>query len=105
VQVEGRIAADIARLYEFEAAASGAIRQNLDVAAFARETALPLRPLVVVQLDVPQAAPDGLRRQWMPAEPDVAKHHGYAAQWFALSALITGLYVWFRLIQPRRRPR
>jgi surfeit locus 1 family protein len=26
-------------------------------------------------------------------------------QWFALSALITGLYVWFQIIRPRRRPR
>lgn len=49
VQIEGRIAPAVARLYEFDAAASGTIRQNLDVAAFARETALALRPLVVVQ--------------------------------------------------------
>ena len=103
VRVEGRIAPGIARLYEFDAAASGVIRQNLDVAAFARETSLPLRPLVVVQLDAPPAAPDGLLRQWMPDVPDVSKHYGYAAQWFALSALITGLYVWFQLIHPRRR--
>ena len=102
VQIEGRIAPAGARLYEFDAAASGTIRQNLDVAAFARETALALRPLVVVQGG---AASEGLLRQWVPAEPDVSKHYGYAAQWFALSALITGLYVWFQLIQPRRRRR
>lgn len=102
VRIEGRIAPGIARLYEFDAAASGAIRQNLDVAAFARETGLPLRPLVVVQLG---EASDGLLRQWTPAEPDVSKHYGYATQWFALSALLTGLYVWFQLIQPRRRRR
>jgi surfeit locus 1 family protein len=44
-----------------------------------------------------------LQRQWTPAVLDVSKHHGYALQWFALSALITGLYVWFQLIRPRRR--
>ncbi|MEO5695997.1 MAG: SURF1 family protein, partial [Burkholderiaceae bacterium] len=31
------------------------------------------------------------------------KHYGYAFQWFALSALMTGLYVWFRLVRPRLR--
>lgn len=103
VRVEGRIAAGLARLYEFDAAASGAIRQNLDVATYAREIGLPLRPLAVVQLDGVAAAADGLQRQWMPAVLDVSKHHGYALQWFALSALITGLYVWFQLIRPRRR--
>lgn len=102
VRIEGRIAPNIARLYEFDAAASGTIRQNLDVVAFARETTLSLRPLVVVQLG---AASEGLQRQWTPAEPDVSKHYGYAAQWFALSALLLGLYVWFQLIQPRRRRR
>ena len=34
---------------------------------------------------------------------DVHKHYGYAFQWFALCALIVGLYVWFQLIRPRRR--
>jgi len=100
VSIEGRIAPGLARLYEFDAAASGAIRQNLDIAAYARETGKALRPLVVVQLD---AAADGLQRQWAPAVLDVSKHHGYALQWFSLSALITGLYVWFQLIRPRWR--
>ena len=103
VRVEGRIAPGISRLYEFDAAASGVIRQNLDLAAYARESGLALRPLVVVQLD--GTAADGLQRQWMPAMPEVSKHHGYALQWFALSALITGLYVWFQLLRPRRRTR
>lgn len=98
VQVDGRVAAGLSRLYEFDSAASGPIRQNLAVADFARETALALRPLAVVQSG---ADADGLRRQWAPPVADVSKHYGYAAQWFALSALITGLYVWFQLIRPR----
>ena len=79
-------------------------RQNLDVSAYAAEIALSLRPLIVVQTDGAAQAADGLQRQWLPAVLDVSKHHGYAAQWFALSALVTGLYVWFQLIRPRRRP-
>ena len=102
VQVDGRIAAGLSRLYEFDGAASGPIRQNLVVADYAREIRLALRPLAVVQLG---ADADGLRRQWVPPVVDVSKHYGYAAQWFALSALITGLYVWFQLIRPRRGAR
>ena len=104
VEVMGRIAPGPARLYEFEGAASGAIRQNLEVSAFARETGLPLRPLAVVQEEGPVALADGLLRQWPPPAVDVHKHHGYAFQWFALCALIIGLYVWFQLIRPARRP-
>jgi surfeit locus 1 family protein len=103
VRIEGRIAVGLARLYEFDSAASGPIRQNLDVPAYARETGLSLRPLVVVQLDGSAAPSDGLLRQWTPAVLDVSMHRGYALQWFALSALIAGLYVWFQLIRPRRR--
>ena len=103
VRVEGRIATGLARLYEFDSAASGPIRQNLDVLTYARETRLALRPLVVVQLDDAAAPADGLQRQWTPAVLDVSKHHGYALQWFAFSVLITGLYVWFQLIRQRRR--
>ena len=103
VDIEGRIAPSVPRLYEFDATASGPIRQNLDIADFARETGLALRPLLVVQLDASVPAGDGLRRQWAPTVPDVSTHYGYAVQWFALSALITGLYVWFELLRPRRR--
>jgi surfeit locus 1 family protein len=105
VTVAGRISAGPARLYEFDAAASGAIRQNLDVGAFAIETGLRLRPLTVLQLDdgVDTAAADGLQRDWPHAVAGVQKHYGYAFQWFALCALTIGLYVWFQIIQPRRR--
>ena len=104
VRVAGRIAPPAARLYEFEGGASGPIRQNLDLVAYAREVGRPLRPLSVLQEDLPAAsAGDGLLRQWPRPAADVHKHYGYAFQWFALSALVIGLYVWFQLIRPRRR--
>lgn len=104
VVVRGRIAPPPARLYEIAPSASGVIRQNLDLAAFAREWRQPLRPLSLLQ----EAAGDGdpadtLRRRWPQPATGVDKHHGYAAQWFALSALIIGLYVWFQLLRPRRQ--
>lgn len=108
VQVAGRIAPPPGRLYEFNGAASGVLRQNLDLVAFALETGLELRPLSLVQeSDAADGAgrtpADGLLRDWPAPATGVAKHHGYAFQWFALAALIVGLYVWFQLLRPRRR--
>ncbi len=107
VDVDGHIAPAPARLYEFAPSTSGLIRQNLDLGEFARETGLPLAPLSVLQADSPGKAGDGLLRQWPRPAVDVQKHYGYAFQWFALCALMAGLYVWFQLVRPRwkRQPR
>jgi surfeit locus 1 family protein len=101
--VQGRIAPAPARLYEFAAGEAGRIRQNLDLDAFARETGLGLRPLSVLMSDAADSpAGDGLQRDWPLPSSGIAKHRGYAAQWFGLSLLILALYVWFQLVQPRR---
>ncbi len=97
VRIEGRIAPPPSRLFEFDGADTGRIRQNIDVNAFARETGLRLAPLSVLQA----GSADKLLRDWPAPATGVAKHHGYAFQWFALSALVVMLYVWFQLIQPR----
>lgn len=108
VEIPGHIAPALARLYEFDAAASGPIRQNLAVEAYARETGLALRPWVLVQEDPAAGStpvpPDGLLRQWPAPSTGVQKHHGYAFQWFSLSALTLVLYAWFQFIRPRRKP-
>ena len=101
VEVEGHIAPPPARLYEFAPSASGVIRQNLDLGSFGVETGLHLAPLSVQQADSPATAGDGLLRQWPRPAVDIEKHNGYAFQWFALCALMAGLYVWFQLIRPR----
>ncbi len=44
---------------------------------------------------------DPLLRQWPAPAVDVGKHYGYAFQWFALCALITGLAMWFQILRPR----
>ena len=97
VRIEGRIAPPPSRLFEFDGADTGRIRQNIEVNAFARETGLRLAPLSVLQT----GSADKLLRDWPAPATGVAKHHGYAFQWFALSALVVMLYVWFQLIQPR----
>jgi surfeit locus 1 family protein len=89
IEITGHIAPPPARLYEFSRAASGPIRQNIDLAAYSTETGLQLLPFSVEQSNA-LGETDG-----------VQKHYGYAFQWFALCALMTGLYVWFQLVRPR----
>lgn len=104
VEIEGQMAPPPARLFEFDAAASGPIRQNIDLDHFAREIGVALAPISVRQTG---AAPDGLLRDWPPPAVDVHTHYGYVFQWWAMAALIAGLYVWYELIRPRlgREPR
>lgn len=75
------------------------IRQNLQLDDFKEETQLPLWDRTLLQTD---PAEDGLLRDWPAPNLGVDKHHGYAFQWFGLSALIAVLYVWFQLV-PRFR--
>ena len=105
VEVQGLIAPPPSRLYEFGHEASGPIRQNVDLAAASREFGIGLRPQSIWQLDAAAKARDGLVRHWPEPAVDISTHYGYAFQWFALSALIAGLYVWFRLVRPRLRQR
>ncbi len=103
LEIEGRIAAAPSRLYQFGGAETGRIRQNLDLAAFSAESGLALLPVSVQQTD---AASDGLLREWPLVGAGVETHYGYAFQWFALSALIIALYVWFQIVRrfiPSRR--
>ncbi len=117
VDVYGRLAGPPARLLELGSIAepeSGAqrsaaspskslasIRQNLDLKAFAQETNLALMPFTLMQTDSPAGVPvalssDGLQREWPLVNSGASKNYGYAAQWFALSVLIAGLYGWFQ---------
>lgn len=106
VTVTGRIALTPSRQFALGADAGGPIRQNLDLVSYAAELGLPLRPLTVLELPHREAAPsDGLVRDWPVPTVDVQKHHGYAAQWFALCGLLAGLYVWFQVLRPWRARR
>ena len=103
VTVEGVVAPPPSRLYALGPETGGTIRQNLDLDAYAKETGLVLLPVSVLQSDLSSSAGDGLLRRWSLPAVDVQKHYGYAFQWFALSALMAGLYVWFQLIRPARQ--
>ena len=108
VQVEGRIAPAPAKLFEFEGAVHGPIRQNVELDSLERESGLSLLPISLLQT-TPEAAVggnpvnDGLLRDWPEVVSGVERHYGYAFQWFGLAALIAFLYVWYQFIVPRRR--
>lgn len=102
VQVSGRIAAHVPRVYQLGQEQGGAIRQNLDLDAWRAETGLPLAPVLVVQTG---AASDGLQRDWPEAASGVEKHYGYAFQWFGLCTLIGLLLLWFQVVRPLYRAR
>lgn len=103
--LQGRLMASPSRAYELgSAAATGVIRQNVDLPALQAETGLPLLPLVLLQTEAGPGEDASLKRHWPAPAVDIHKHYGYAFQWFALAALILGLYVWFQVLAPRRRP-
>ena len=100
VVIDGRLAPPPAKLYELGEAAPGPIRQNIEVSVMA--DALGVRLLDASVMQTGDAA-DGLLREWPRVTAGVQKHHGYAAQWFALCALAALLYLWFQFISPRRK--
>ena len=60
------------------------IRQNLEIAGFARETGLALHTFVVEQHS---DSGDGLLREWPRPDLGVDMHRSYALQWYSLAAL------------------
>ena len=84
----------------------GPVRQNLELAPFAAESGLALRPLTVAEDATADNGADGLRRDWPSGNGGVSvtTNYGYAVQWFAMSVAFLGLYVWLQYIRPRRPP-
>jgi surfeit locus 1 family protein len=76
--------------------------QNFDAPRLAERAKIKLAPWLLRQSNQ-VAFKDGLNRDWPAPANDVAKHHGYAFQWFGLAALATGLWLWFVVIKPKRR--
>lgn len=74
------------------AESTGPIWQNLTIERYRRRMQLDIQPVVIEQhndLD------DGLVRSWSRPDFGMAKHYGYAVQWFSLGGLIAFLYVFF----------
>ena len=83
VEIAGRIAPPPARLFEFEPARSGPIRQNLDLGRIrARDRRAPAA--AVGAADRSDGATTACARRLAASAGGRHKHHGYAFQWFAL---------------------
>lgn len=62
----------------------GGMLQNLDIAAYAQASGLPLMPFVLLETSAQQ---DGMVRDWPAPSLGIDKHQGYAVQWYALSLM------------------
>lgn len=108
VEVEGRVLARVSQAYAIgqEAPPSPSavrlIRQNVDEDFWLRWMGQSPLPGAVLQVHAERGSPAELQRDWPRADAGVDKHHAYAAQWFAMSAVAAGLTLWFPFIRPRR---
>ena len=116
VRLRARVAPPPSRLMEFESASPGTLRQNVELKSLAQEFGLTLLPISLVQLepalqckatgeDCVEVLEDGLKRDWVVVGSLADKNRGYALQWFGLSALVAGLYLWFQWWRPWRLAR
>jgi surfeit locus 1 family protein len=106
VTITGRIAPSPSKLFEFKGADIGALRQNVAIDELAKEFKIELLPYTLLQLDGDDVLAgkdkrgDQLLRHWSQPDFGSEKNYGYMVQWWALSALITLLYLWFQFIRP-----
>jgi surfeit locus 1 family protein len=101
VEVAGHVAPWPSHWMELGQQPAGAIRQNLDRTAFAREVGDALRPLTVFEEATAANAGDGLGRRWTPPAVNVTVNYGYAVQWFAMSVGFLVLYAWLAFFRHR----
>ncbi|NUU02644.1 SURF1 family protein [Herbaspirillum robiniae] len=82
-----RDAGHVLQLGQADAPKPGAILQNLDVAALAAASGLPLSAYVVEQRMPSPGIDDGLARDWPAPSLGIDRHRAYALQWYALAAM------------------
>jgi surfeit locus 1 family protein len=104
VEVDGLGQASIAQVLELrEAPAPGPgdrLWQNVDFDRFRAWSGLELVPLMIRETGMRN---DGLVREMPPAGDDVAKHRGYAFQWYAMAVATIGLWIFLSFFRRRER--
>ena len=81
-----------------EAQPSGPVWQNLTIERYRRRMQLDIQPLVIEQHN---DLGDDLVRSWSRPDFGIARHYGYAVQWFSLCGLIVFFYVSFHVRRHR----
>lgn len=84
VRIEGVALARLPRALRLGEETKSRVRQNLDIADFARETGLGLHPFVIEQHS---DSGDGLLRDWPRPDAGAEKNAAYSFQWYSLAAL------------------
>ena len=79
---------------------SGPVWQNLTIERYIARTGLQVQPVVVQQQN---ELPDGLARSTQRPDFGIAKHYGYAVQWFSFCGLIVFLYLYFHVKSWRQK--
>lgn len=101
VTVEGLVRFPEAAPFSLSATvAEGRLWQYLDVAAYRRSAGVAVADWTVQQTS---DAADGLVREWPQPDAGVARHRGYALQWYAFAALAAGLTGWYAWTMRQRR--
>ena len=90
VRIEGVALARLPRAMRIGEESKTRVRQNLDVAAYAAETNLKLRPMVIEQHS---DTGDGLLRDWPRPDSGAEKNEAYSFQWYSLATLAIVLLV------------
>lgn len=75
--------------------------QHMDMARFAEAVNYPIQPIVVLLDSASGAA--GFVRQWRRLDTRITMHQGYAFQWFAMAAVLTGIYAFYTLRRFRKK--
>ena len=103
VRVDGIALARLPQALRIGEESKSRVRQNLDVAAYAAETGLKLRPMVIEQHS---DTGDGLLRDWPRPDAGAEKNEGYAFQWYSLAslAIVLLLVLSFRKRQDESAP-
>ena len=108
IEIGGVAERALARTLELKAALAPApgerLWQNFDPLVFQAWSGLQLQPFIVRQSPA-SAIDDKLVRQWRAAGNDVQKHHGYAVQWFAMSAAAAAVVLYLILFVRRAPPK
>ena len=79
---------------------TGPVWQNLTIERYRSKMQLDIQPILIEQHN---DLGDGLARSWGRPDFGIAKHYGYAAQWFLLCALIVFLYIFFHVRRSRSK--
>ena len=81
-----------------EAASERPIVASIDLAEFAK--VMPDKAYKGMAQQVGTAT-EGMLRNWYEPASGSEKNYGYAFQWFAMCAVLAGLYLWYQWIKPK----